>query len=145
MDTPVSFYKRFCLSYHRNILASFAWKFFVLLALVGVYAPLFASSKPILVRWQGEFFSPLLRYLWFPGFYTKPIDLFFNVLMVTLPLFWLAVKFLSGWGRRVIVITLTAAQIFGFLFVYYGKVQDPKIDEKLKKLRIQCLLQSKPS
>ncbi|MBI3901058.1 MAG: hypothetical protein HY324_02780 [Chlamydiia bacterium] len=55
----------------------------VLFLFIGLYAPLFASSKPLLVLWKGQLFSPLLRYVFYPGFYTKPIDLFFNLLMFT--------------------------------------------------------------
>lgn len=57
MESPTSFYRRFFQAYHKNFLASLSWKFVIALALVGVYAPLFASSKPILVKWEGSLFS----------------------------------------------------------------------------------------
>ena len=59
--------------------------------LVGIYAPLLASSKPLMVRFDGQWFFPLFRYLFYTGFYTKPIDIFFNLMMLTFPLFLAAV------------------------------------------------------
>lgn len=76
MKEPQTSYQRFFRAYNRRALPSIALKFFIGLMLIGIYAPLFASSKPILVRWHGEWYSPLFRYLLFPGFYTKSIDLF---------------------------------------------------------------------
>ncbi len=137
MESPTSFYRRFFQAYHKNFLASLSWKFVIALALVGVYAPLFASSKPILVKWEGSLFFPLFRYLWFPGFYTKGIDLFFNVLMATLPLFFIACKLFKGRTRRAIIGILTITQVLGFVFVYQGNIQDPAGDTNLKKLRAE--------
>ncbi|WP_201456632.1 ABC transporter permease [Chlamydia sp. 17-3921] len=137
MGAPISFFRRFCLAYHKNLLASLAWKFFVLITIIGIYAPLFASSKPLLVKWHSETFSPLLRYLFFPGFYTKPIDLFFNVLMLTFPCFVLSYKFLQGRKRKIVVICLILLQFFGFFWVCSGKIQDPAVNESLKKLRAE--------
>ncbi|EPP36625.1 ABC transporter of peptides domain protein, partial [Chlamydia psittaci 84-8471/1] len=137
MESPTSFYRRFFQAYHKNFLASLSWKFVIALALVGVYAPLFASSKPILVKWEGSLFFPLFRYLWFPGFYTKGIDLFFNVLMATLPLFFIACKLFKGRTRRAIIGILTITQVLGFIFVYQGNIQDPAGDTNLKKLRAE--------
>ncbi|WP_348663688.1 ABC transporter permease [Chlamydia vaughanii] len=140
MKSPTSFYRRFFQAYHKNFLASLSWKFVIVLSVIGIYAPLFASSKPILVKWENTFFSPLLRYLWFPGFYTKPIDLFFNVLMVTLPFFIIACKCFKGGVRKVVVWLLLIAQVSGFIFVYRGNIQDPSGDENLKKLRAEKIL-----
>lgn len=140
MQTSHSFYLRFVQAYHKNFLASLAWKFVVILSIIGVYAPIFASSKPLLVKWHGTFFSPLFRYLWFPGFFTKPIDLFFNVLMVTLPFFFIGCKCFKGCLRKVILCALLCVQVVGFIFVYAGYVPDPAGDEILKKLRAEKIL-----
>lgn len=140
MKEQVSFYKRFCQAYQKNFLASLALKFFIFLSLIGVYAPLFASSKPILVQWHGKWFSPLFRYLWFPGFYTKPIDLFFNVLMVTLPFFILSIKILRSLARRIVIIGLLLCQLLGFFFASLGGVQDPGKNQELAHLRSEHLL-----
>ncbi|WP_375793644.1 ABC transporter permease [Chlamydia sp. 12-01] len=140
MQSQTSFYRRFFQAYHKNFLASLSWKFVIILSLIGVYAPLFASSKPILVKWEDSLFFPLFRYLWFPGFYTKPIDLFFNVFMVTLPFFFMGCKFSRGSIRKGIIGILAIIQISGFIFVYRGNIQDPAVDENLKKLRAEKIL-----
>ena len=57
-----------------------------LFILVGIYAPFLASGKPIVVRWHGEWYFPLFRYLFFPGYYSTLLDRFFNLLMFTFPI-----------------------------------------------------------
>ncbi|BAE81635.1 ABC transporter of peptides [Chlamydia felis Fe/C-56] len=140
MQSQTSFLQRFFQAYKKNFLASLSWKFVIVLSLIGIYAPLFASSKPILVQWEGSLFFPLFRYLWFPGFYTKAIDLFFNVLMVTLPFFFIGCKFFKRNARKVILGILAIVQVSGFIFVYRGNIQDPSVDENLKKLRAEKIL-----
>ncbi|SPN73717.1 Inner membrane ABC transporter permease protein yejE,microcin C ABC transporter permease,ABC-type antimicrobial peptide transport system, permease component,nickel ABC transporter, permease subunit NikC,Binding-protein-dependent transport system inner membrane component [Chlamydia serpentis] len=137
MQEHPSFYQRFLAAYHKNLLASLSWKFFIIVAVVGIYAPLFASSKPLLVTWHGEVFFPLLRYLLFPGYYTKPVDLFFNVLMLTFPLFVLSSKFARGWLRRWLLGVCIVIQCGIFAWAYNGKVQDPAAAEHLKKMRAE--------
>lgn len=137
MPPSVSFFRRFCLAYRKSLSASLAWKCFVCIAIVGIYAPIFASSKPLLVRWHSETFSPLLRYLFFPGFYTKPLDLFFNVFMVVFPFVVLSFKFLRGWVRKVVLCCLMIGQCVGFAWVLSGHVQDPAASASLKKLRAE--------
>lgn len=72
MQTSHSFYRRFVQAYHRNFLASLAWRFVVALSIIGVYAPLFASSKPLVVKWQGMFFSPCFGICGFQDFIQNP-------------------------------------------------------------------------
>jgi len=50
---------------------------FIILAL---YAPFFASSRPIFVMYDGHLYFPLFRYWLSSSFYSKQIDLFFNIL-----------------------------------------------------------------
>lgn len=57
-----------------------------LFTLVGIYAPFLASSKPLVVHYDGEWYFPLFRYLFYSSFYTKPLDIFFNLLIFTFPL-----------------------------------------------------------
>ncbi|HEY4832174.1 MAG TPA: ABC transporter permease, partial [Waddliaceae bacterium] len=47
----------------------------------GIYAPFLASNKPIVLKYASEWYFPLFRYLFYTGFYTKLIDIFFNLLM----------------------------------------------------------------
>lgn len=62
--------------------------------LVAIYAPFLASSKPLIVDWNGTWYFPLFRYLFFQGYYTKAVDLFFNLLIFTLPLALITRKYL---------------------------------------------------
>src|SRR5262245_55053284 len=57
----------------------------LIFCLIGVYAPFLASSKPLVVKYEGQWFFPLFRYLFYSGFYTKKLDIFFNLLIFTLP------------------------------------------------------------
>ena len=73
----------------------------VLFVLMGVYAPLLASSKPLAIKYDQHVYFPLFRYLFFQGFFTKPLDIFFNLMMFTLPLavlFWKKPKALTAIG-----------------------------------------------
>lgn len=135
-----SFFHRFFRAYHKNILASLSLKFFLFLVVIGIYAPFFASSKPLVVTWNGKFFFPLFRYLWFPGFYTKPIDLFFNVLMLTFPLFYLSLRFLGGKIRVASVSMVGIVHAGLFLFVLQGGIQDPEGDVRLRQIRAERIL-----
>ncbi|ADH18181.1 ABC transporter permease [Chlamydia trachomatis] len=141
MKEPQTSYQRFFRAYNRRALPSIALKFFIGLMLIGIYAPLFASSKPILVRWHGERYFPLFRYLLFPGFYTKSIDLFFNVLMLTLPFFILGFRYLSGVWKKLFLGVVTGIHIAVFSFALSGRVQDPCRDELLKQKRAKHLQQ----
>jgi len=103
----------------------------VLYSIVGVYAPLFASSKPLFVIYNGEWFFPLFRYLFFPGFFTKGIDLFFNLLMFTLPLFLILPK--RGFYIPLLI------QIGGFAFLLQGGVKDPSTDPEMERAKNQLI------
>lgn len=63
-----------------------------LFVLMGIYAPLLASSKPLVVLYDHTLYFPQLRYLFFQGFFTKPLDLFFNIMIFTFPLAILCLK-----------------------------------------------------
>ncbi|MCB1119345.1 MAG: ABC transporter permease, partial [Chlamydiia bacterium] len=60
----------------------------LLFGIVGLFAPFFASNKPLMVWYNGTLYFPLFRYLLYHGFYTKWLDIFFNVLALLVP-FWL--------------------------------------------------------
>lgn len=87
----------------KRKLALFAMGIVALFFVVGLYAPFFASSKPFVVYYQGQFYFPLFRYLFYPGFYTKPVDLFYNVMMFTVPLALLAFFLLKKWRKQALV------------------------------------------
>lgn len=67
-----------------------------LFIIAGIYAPLLASSKPLFVEFQGKWYFPLFRYLFYPQFFTKGLDIFYNLMMFTFPLFLCAWIFLAA-------------------------------------------------
>lgn len=115
--------------------------------LIGLYAPLFASSMPLLVLWDGEFYSPLLRYLFYPGFYTKPIDIFYNLLMFTLPAALFGALFITRavgkkW-QKLFLLAMVALQFTLFGFIISGSIKNPAGDMELKKTRLEALAAKK--
>lgn len=73
--------------YRRHPLGMGALVVLLLFVVVGIYAPLLASSKPLVVQYEGVWYFPLFRYLFYPEFFTKKLDIFYNLLMFTFPLF----------------------------------------------------------
>ena len=106
-----------------------------LLSLLGIYAPLFASSKPLMVFWDGHLYFPLLRYLFYNGFYTKPIDLFFNLLMFTIPAACICSLFASLKMKKVWLAAVASLQIGLFMWAVSGAIKDPSHDPVLEKAR----------
>lgn len=76
----------------RRPIALLAAIFLILFVLIAFFAPFLASNQPIFAIFEGQFYFPLFRYLLFPGFYTKPIDQAFNLLLLFLPLFIILYK-----------------------------------------------------
>lgn len=112
--------------FKKNKIGLIALLFFLLLFLVGLYAPLLASSKPLVVWWNKRLYFPLLRYLFYRGFYSKPIDLFYNILMFTLPLFIIFYK------RKWVLLGVAAFHIAFFIFVLKGGIKDPQSSFQLR-------------
>ncbi|MCH9608633.1 MAG: hypothetical protein S4CHLAM45_12140 [Chlamydiales bacterium] len=106
--------------FKKSKIGIIALLFLALFFLIGLYAPFLSSSKPILVVWNGKPFFPLFRYLFYRGFYTKPIDLFYNLLMFTLPLLLLGLRY------RWLFWTTCFLQFALFSFLLSGFVKDPK-------------------
>lgn len=93
----------------------------ILYLLAAILAPLLASSKPLVIEVNGEWYFPLFRYLFYTGFYTKPIDLFFNLLMLTLPLALITKK----WRL------LSVLQVALFCWLWFYPLSDPAVDKEL--------------
>lgn len=91
--------------------------FFVILFL-GIYAPFFASSKPFVVCFEGKWYFPFFKYLYYSKYYTKKVDLFCNLLMLTLPLMALSFIILKR-GFKWAFILIVALQGISF----YGLIQ----------------------
>lgn len=117
----------------------------IIFTFVGIYAPFLASSKPLVVNYQGEWFFPLFRYLFFSGFYTKALDLFFNILIFTFPFFLLAGYFFRGHANILktafVVLFIFQFALFTYLLAY--PIKDPASDPKLSVERRKAL--SNPS
>lgn len=105
---------------------------FSFLTFLGIYAPLFASSKPLFVIYDGEPYFPLFRYLFYKGFYTKGIDLFFNLAMVFLPLVLLSILFLKR--RKVLLISFGAIFLTLFVMIEEGIVENPEKPQKKSEI-----------
>lgn len=110
--------------------------------LVGIYAPFLASSKPFVVNYDGEWFFPLFRYLFYRGFYTKLLDLFFNLLIFIFPLILLALFYLKGSVRTWTIAILCLIQIGAFLYFAFAPIKDPAADPQLTKQRVQNRLKA---
>lgn len=103
-----------------------------LFSFAAIYAPLLASSKPLVVRWDDQWYFPLFRYLFYQGFYTKPLDLFFNLMMFTVPL---ALIF----RRKSVWMILLLIQLCGFAFLMLRGIPDPAHDARLTEERMKHL------
>jgi peptide/nickel transport system permease protein len=130
-------WKQFC----KHRLGVAALIVILLFVLVGIYVPLLASSKPLVVEYQGNWYFPLFRYLFYPGFFTKRLDIFYNLLMFTFPFFALACTTLRRFPRtsyRILWATVVL-QCLLFLFLVTFPPRDPAVDAQLNRKRQQQL------
>lgn len=117
--------------FFRKPLAVGALLLFSLLFLLGLYAPFFASSKPLVVLYEDRLYFPLFRYLFYPGFFTRAIDLFYNLLMFTLPLGLILIWLIPKAGRKVALGLCAALHCALFALFASGFVKDPANDLSL--------------
>jgi len=103
-----------------------------LFAAVGIYAPLLASSNPIAILYDGTWYFPLFRYLFYGEFYTKNIDLFFNILMFTTPIALLAtlLQRKHPFCALCLAIIAAVAQLIFFAFVLAFPLKSPAFNIK---------------
>jgi peptide/nickel transport system permease protein len=115
----------------------------LLFVFVGIYAPFLASSKPLVIRFHNQWYFPLFRYLFYPGFFTKGLDIFYNLLMFTLPLFigvWLGLHNFPH-VRRWALGSMIALHFCLFLFFILHPPRDPAANPSLNHYRQQQLQQ----
>lgn len=100
--------------------------------LAGIYAPLLASSKPLIIQYNGEWFFPLFRYLFYPGYFSKRLDIFFNLLMFTFPVFAGGYYLLRKSSKKRIFFCVGVAllQVFLFLFLAFFPPNNPAVMHK---------------
>ena len=110
------------------------WSFWLvcLFIAVAIFAPFIASSKPIAVQYDGHWYFPLFRYLFYRLFFTSYLDLFFNLLIFTVPAFLLI-------RRRWAIVPLLLIQLIGFAYISLRTPQDPASDPTLLDARIQTM------
>lgn len=107
-------------------------------ALVGVYAPFLASSKPFITVYDGSLYFPLFRYLFYTGFYTKPLDIFYNLLMFAFPGLLAAVYVVPRhWRYSTAAACLITAALFIILMV--KSPSDPASDPELNRQRQEAV------
>ena len=117
----------------------------ILFCIIGIYAPFLASSKPLVMKYDGEWYFPLFRYLFYTEFYTKLLDIFFNILIFTVPLMVLSLKFGREY-RFQLFSFFVLVQIIAFAYIAYSTPKDPAADIKLNFLhqqRLQQMIQDK--
>jgi peptide/nickel transport system permease protein len=102
---------------------------------VGIYAPFLASSKPLVVQFQGKWYFPLFRYLFYPEFFTKRLDIFYNLLMLTFPLFICACIALrhNPLIRPWVLIGIVILHFGIFLYLIFYPPRNPAIDLQLNR------------
>lgn len=106
-----------------------------LFCLVGVYAPFFASSKPLIAIFEGKAYFPLFRVLFYPGFFTKPLDIFFNLLMFIFPFFVLSICYPGIRHRGKLLLTLSGVQIALFIYLLAHPATNPASERELTTQR----------
>ncbi len=129
-------------NFKRRKIAYFSLWVIYIFCVAGIYAPFLASSKPLIVNYNATWYFPLFRYLFFTGFYTKPLDLFFNLLMFTFPLMVLTWVIFKKQKKQCLLIfgllCLLQLGIFGYFLI--SKQKDPAEDQKLNQMRQEALI-----
>lgn len=110
-------------------------------AFIGIYAPFFASSRPIVIYFEESWYFPLFRYLFYSGFYSKGIDIFFNILMFTLPLGLLAWVLARRTPRLATLLggCAIAGQLLLFPLLLLFPIKNPEADPELFSARQEAL------
>lgn len=114
----------------------------MLYLLLAIYAPLLASSEPLVIEWNNEWYFPLFKNLFYTGFYTKAVDIFFNLMIFTFPL---GVVFYYFTHRLLPIVFL---QIGLFIWLWFFPIADPSSDPYLlekRQVSSQQRRSSKPS
>lgn len=134
-----SYWQKVWKQFRKNRVGLIALFVFLTFCLLGLYAPLLASSKPLIIVYQNKIYFPLLRYLFYKGFYTKEIDLFYNILMFILPLslvgFFVLKKLKKKAWLRTFWLSMAGIQVALFITFSFGVIKDPASDLKLMQAR----------
>lgn len=145
MTAPDSYWKMMWKRFYKHRLGRWALYVVILFCLAGIYAPFLASSRPLFVMYEGEPYFPLFRYLFYKGFFTKRIDIFFNIAILTFPLAVLSLYFFKQSMRKVAITAVALLHLAIFIFLIYFPLSDPAADLTLNKERHQILQEKGPS
>lgn len=126
-----SYWQAIWRQYKHHRLGLFALGIVIIFCLVGVYAPFLASSKPLVVQYEGTWYFPLFRYLFFSGFYSKYLDIFYNLLIFTLPLFVASWMLFKSKKRRLAMMAIALFQIGMFSYLVIRVPDDPAANPAL--------------
>ena len=108
--------------------------------LIALFAPFLASSMPMYVCYDNESYFPLFRYLVSTSYFTKRIDIFFNLLGILFFPF-LATFLIKGKMRFMLQGILLAGLISAFVFFGFYYVADPAISRELNMLKQEAFLE----
>ncbi len=129
-NTPETYWQTVWNQFQKKKLGWIAFLALVTFSLVGIYAPFFASSQPLWLTYKGTSYFPFFRVLFYPGFYTKPLDLFFNVLIVILPIGLLGFLFIKK-HRWTWFFSLCFLQIVFTILFSQGFIKNPNANSNL--------------
>lgn len=139
----LSYWETVWKQFKRHRLGCLALMVVSLFVIAGIYAPLLASNKPLVVQFEGYWYFPLFRYLFYSGFFSKRLDLFYNLFMFTFPLFigvWIGLK--SHPQKRVnAFIALVVLQFGLFVYLILFPPRDPTFSPDLIQLRRQEMIE----
>lgn len=133
---PLSYWKNLWLRFKKHTLGYAALLLLFVFVIAAIYAPFLASSKPLFVVYDGVVFFPLFRYLFYPEFFTKNLDIFFNVMIFTFPIF-----FLCSFFRRLSLkafFAIALLQIAIFLYLLYYPISNPASNQTLNQQLIEA-------
>ncbi len=141
-----SYWSLFWKQWSKSFIGMGALAVTALFCLVAIYAPFLASSKPLVVNYAGEWYFPLFRYLFCINFFTKWLDIFYNLMIFTFPLFVAAcILFKKRPSLCWEVLTAIALlQIGLFALLIYFPLSDPASNPQLNKKRMEAI-QSNPT
>ena len=119
----------------KHPLGFFGLVVFSIFLFLGIYAPFFASSKPFVLVYDGTMYFPFFKYLFYQEFYTKKLDIFFNILMFTLPVFLLVYLLVKRANKKIVLSIFLIVQLTTFSYLIFKTPQDPAVDRVLSQER----------
>ena len=136
-----SFWMMIWRAFYQKALGRWAFYVIIIFCLVGIYAPFLASGKPFVVQYDGTWFFPLFRYLFYQGYYTKLLDIFFNLLIFTVPLAIASIFFFKKQKRLQLaaLISILVLQCGLFLYFIASPPMNPAFNAALSKQRQEAM------